>query len=172
MYTGKIHLEPHCLHREVGHSLNLFSVKILSLLHMRFSGWESLFFKKNIIFYIFMGFCSVLWSCHFVIFFTLGNFRPWGAHAHAKSWTRETKKNKPFKVILERNASKMAAGILIKEKSSSDVKLHVYFSRLPFRKLKMENAIFISVFFDRLNELLFFLSLLIWRNYSSLFFFK
>lgn len=45
----------------------------------------------------------------------------------------------------------MAAGILIKEKSSSDVKLHVYFSRLPFSKLKMEKAIFISVFFDRLN---------------------
>lgn len=45
----------------------------------------------------------------------------------------------------------MAAGILIKEKSSSDVKLHVYFSRLLFCKLKMEKAIFISIFFDRLN---------------------
>lgn len=64
---------------------------------------------------------------------------------------QEKKKEKPFKVILERNASKMAAGILIKEKSSSEVKLHVYFSRLPFCKLKMEKAIFISLFFDRLN---------------------
>lgn len=56
---------------------------------------------------------------------------------------RRQKKKKPFKVILERNAPKMAAGILIKEKSSSNVKLHVYFSRLPFYKLKMEKAIFI-----------------------------
>lgn len=64
---------------------------------------------------------------------------------------QKKKKEKPFKVILERNAPRMAAGILIKEKSSSDVKLHVYFTRLPFCKLKMEKAIFISVFFDRLN---------------------
>lgn len=50
----------------------------------------------------------------------------------------------------------MAVGILIKEKSSSDVKLHVYFSRLPFSKLKMEKALFISIFFvDSLNYFVF-----------------
>lgn len=84
MCTGKIHLEPHYLYREVGPGLNLLSVKIL--LHKPFSGSqaESLSLKKKILLY-FDGICSVLQSCHFVIFFTLGNFRPWGAHAHANS---------------------------------------------------------------------------------------
>jgi len=62
----------------------------------------------------------------------------------------------------------MAAGILIKEKSSTDVKLHVYFSRLPFSKLKMEKAIFISLFFGRLTELLGFSFFLFFTNLKKL----
>lgn len=94
MCTGKILLEPHDLYREVGPGLNLLSLKILLYMPFSCSQAKRLSFRKKKKLLYFYGVCSVLWSCHFVIFFTLGNFRPWGAHVHDNSWTRETKKKR------------------------------------------------------------------------------
>lgn len=60
MCTGKIHLEPHYLYREVGPGLNLLSDKILSVLLIHLSQVlrlrVCLLNKPNIYFYICMEF--------------------------------------------------------------------------------------------------------------------
>ena len=74
----------------------------LYLLFMPFSVWGCL--KKNNI-YIFTDFVP---SCKAVtlIFFTLGNFRSWGACVHANSWTEEKEKKKQTKETFENHLEK------------------------------------------------------------------
>lgn len=93
--------------------------------------WGSLF-KAN----IFVGFRL---SFEAVIFWS---FLPWGVLDLGES-VHELRKNnnKPFKVILEKkHIWKMVAGILIREKFSSYVKLSVYFSRLLFYMFQTEDG--------------------------------